>query len=105
MLRDISFSIPQGGFRWLLGASGAGKSAAQINVTPQNGVVTPAWRPICSIEESSCRGQYCQQAYPEPVPRSEPEKGQDADRAVEAVKMARCEGSPNANIHMIDHDG
>ena len=27
VLRDISFSVPQGGFRWLLGASGAGKSS------------------------------------------------------------------------------
>ena len=27
VLRDISFSIPQGGFRWLLGPSGAGKSS------------------------------------------------------------------------------
>ncbi len=26
-LRDLSFSIPEGGFRWLLGASGAGKSS------------------------------------------------------------------------------
>ncbi len=27
VLRDISFSVPAGGFRWLLGASGAGKSS------------------------------------------------------------------------------
>ena len=27
VLHDISFSIPQGGFRWLLGPSGAGKSS------------------------------------------------------------------------------
>jgi cell division transport system ATP-binding protein len=27
VLRDISFSVPQGGFRWLLGPSGAGKSS------------------------------------------------------------------------------
>jgi cell division transport system ATP-binding protein len=27
VLRDISFSVAQGGFRWLLGASGAGKSS------------------------------------------------------------------------------
>ena len=27
VLRDISFSVPQGGFRWLLGESGAGKTS------------------------------------------------------------------------------
>ncbi len=27
VLRDISFAIPGGGFRWLLGQSGAGKSS------------------------------------------------------------------------------
>ena len=27
VLRDISFSVPEGGFRWLLGPSGAGKSS------------------------------------------------------------------------------
>ena len=27
VLRDLSFAIPEGGFRWLLGASGAGKSS------------------------------------------------------------------------------
>lgn len=27
VLRDISFAVPEGGFRWLLGASGAGKTS------------------------------------------------------------------------------
>lgn len=40
-LRDLSFSIPEGGFRWLLGASGAGKSSLlrlmQLAVRPTRG--------------------------------------------------------------------
>jgi cell division transport system ATP-binding protein len=41
VLRDISFSVPQGGFRWLRGASGAGKSSLlrvlQLAVRPSAG--------------------------------------------------------------------
>ena len=41
VLRDISFSVPQGGFRWLLGSSGAGKSSLlrvlQLGARPSAG--------------------------------------------------------------------
>ncbi|WP_428394064.1 cell division ATP-binding protein FtsE [Lichenicoccus sp.] len=41
VLRDISFSVPQGGFRWLLGPSGAGKSSLlrvlQLAARPSGG--------------------------------------------------------------------
>jgi cell division transport system ATP-binding protein len=43
-LRDLSFAIPEGGFRWLLGASGAGKSSLlrlmQLAVRPTRGRLT-----------------------------------------------------------------
>jgi len=41
VLRDISFSVPAGGFRWLLGASGSGKTSLlrllQLAVRPSSG--------------------------------------------------------------------
>jgi len=44
ILRDIGFSIPDGGFRWLLGASGAGKTSLMrlltLSVRPSQGRLT-----------------------------------------------------------------
>jgi cell division transport system ATP-binding protein len=44
VLRDIHFSIPDGGFRWLLGPSGAGKSSLlrllHLAVRPTSGTLT-----------------------------------------------------------------
>ena len=41
VLRDISFTVPEGGFRWLLGASGAGKTSLlrllHLHVRPTEG--------------------------------------------------------------------
>ncbi len=44
VLHDVSFSVPAGGFRWLLGASGAGKSSLlrllHLAVRPTEGRLT-----------------------------------------------------------------
>ncbi len=52
VLRDISFSVPDGGFRWLLGASGAGKSSLlrllYLGQQPSTGRVTVLGRDIAA---------------------------------------------------------
>ena len=44
VLQDLSFHVPEGGFRWLLGASGAGKTSLlrllHLAVRPTSGVLT-----------------------------------------------------------------
>ena len=44
VLRDLSFSVPEGGFRWLLGPSGAGKTSLlrllHLAVRPTHGQLT-----------------------------------------------------------------
>ena len=44
VLRDVSFSVPEGGFRWLLGPSGAGKTSLlrllHLTIRPTRGHLT-----------------------------------------------------------------
>jgi cell division transport system ATP-binding protein len=44
VLHDLTFQVPEGGFRWLLGASGAGKTSLlrllHLAVRPSSGVLT-----------------------------------------------------------------
>ncbi len=44
VLRDVSFSVPEGGFRWLLGPSGAGKTSLlrllHLTIRPTRGYLT-----------------------------------------------------------------
>ena len=57
VLRDISFAIPEGGFRWLLGASGAGKSSLlrlmYMAVRATSGRVSILGRDVGSAERGS----------------------------------------------------
>jgi cell division transport system ATP-binding protein len=52
VLRDLSFSVPAGGFRWLLGPSGAGKSSLlrllYLDVRPTRGQLAVLDTPIAT---------------------------------------------------------
>ena len=54
VLEKISFSIPDGGFRWLRGASGAGKSSLmrllQLALRPSSGRLTVLDNDIGTIQ-------------------------------------------------------
>jgi cell division transport system ATP-binding protein len=63
VLRDISFAIPGGGFRWLLGASGAGKSSLlrllHLAVRPTRGRVA-----VLGVEVGPDRGLRARRRLP-----------------------------------------
>ena len=50
VLHDLSFAVPEGGFRWLLGPSGAGKTSLlrllHLAVRPTSGALTLLGEPI-----------------------------------------------------------
>ncbi len=54
MLRDLTFTIPEGGFRWLLGPSGAGKTSLlrllYLAVRPTSGEIQVLGRDIARAE-------------------------------------------------------
>jgi cell division transport system ATP-binding protein len=58
-LRDVTFSIPPGGFRWLLGESGAGKSSLlgllHLAVLPTRGRLTVLGREVPTDMRSGVR--------------------------------------------------
>jgi cell division transport system ATP-binding protein len=51
VLHDITFTVPEGGFRWLLGPSGAGKTSLlrllHLAALPTRGQMTVLGAPIC----------------------------------------------------------
>jgi cell division transport system ATP-binding protein len=53
VLHDISFAVPEGGFRWLLGPSGAGKTSLlrllHLAALPSRGRMTVLGAPICGL--------------------------------------------------------
>ncbi|BAU38047.1 cell division ATP-binding protein FtsE [Acetobacter pasteurianus NBRC 101655] len=55
VLSDLSFSIPQGGFRWLLGPSGAGKSSLlsllHLETLPTEGRMLLLGKPVSKAEK------------------------------------------------------
>lgn len=56
ILRDIAFDVPSGGFRWLLGASGAGKTSLlrllHLAILPSMGAMTVLGADIARLDRS-----------------------------------------------------